>query len=179
MKHLRILIATFLTILAHAAIADETKLALEYKVKGVVLINFTKYIKWPTAAFTSDQAPINVCVVGENRFGDVFTSPDSPKEAQGRPLKLVELTGPTVGSKGPECQVLFWTKNDEKAVAAALPALEKSPILLVSDEEYEKGLISFTVVEGKLRFKIRRKAAEALGFELSSQLLKLAIIADD
>ena len=177
MKLLRIIIVS-LMFTAHIAYAESSGSGLEYKVKAVVLFNFTKYVTWPKNTFASADQAINVCILGESPFGDIFNSSNAPKEAQGRPLKVTSL--PLSASKDDVavCQILYWTEKSSAAAQSLLPLLEDRGILSVSDKKSSAALISFVLVDEKVRFNIRYKAAQTLGFEMSSQLLKLATVED-
>lgn len=151
---------------------------LEYKVKAVCLFNFAKYVKWPESVFKSETQPIRVCIYGRSPFGDIFQSKDAPKEAQNRPLNVVEVTASATETQLSECQLLYYQAEDNDAVSELTSILTRHSVLSVSDKNSNHSLIEFAVEDGKVRFKIRRKAAESLGIEVSSQLLKLAIIDD-
>lgn len=178
MKHLRIIFTIILAlfVLVRPALAQDSASALEYKVKAVVLFNFAKYVKWPEKSFTSPDQDIQVCVLGKNPFGDIFNSPEAPKEAQGRPLKVVELPDSSGVKEVSQCKILFWTDGSEKKASELHKILEANSVLTVSDQKSENSLISFVLDDGKVRFKIRHKVAKGLGLEISSQLLKLAIL---
>ena len=38
---------------------------LEYQVKAAFLLNFTKFVEWPAAAFAAADSPIAICILGE------------------------------------------------------------------------------------------------------------------
>lgn len=178
MRHLRLLIAlmAFFVVPLSSSATDET--TLEYKVKAVVLFNFAKYVRWPDKVFLSPADPIQVCIMGENPFGDVFDSPEAPRQAQDRALAVTKLTEAVTGEEAGRCQILFWQEKSEDSAMKLLPALQQHSVLTVADRKSEAAIISFSKVDGKVRFSIRRDAAEALGLGISSQLLKLAILED-
>lgn len=153
--------------------ADEAS-AIEYKVKAVVLVNFAKYVQWPETTFSDPKQEIQVCILGDNPFGDVFTSPEAPKEAQGRPLKVLELSKSATPADASRCQLLFWTDKYASQAKSLVESLKDKPILTVSDEQDDSSLVSFTIEDGKVRFSIRHKSAKQHGLTISSQLLKLA-----
>ena len=177
MKHLHWLIAILL-LAVNSAFAQAAPSGLEYKVKAVVLVNFAKYVRWPEKTFQSDDQPINVCVFGDNPFGNIFESENAPKEAQNRPLKVMTLSKSSTKDQIAGCQLLYWQKSSQSEALALLPFMQEKGILSVSDQKSDDSLISFVVIDEKVRFHIRYKAAQAVGFEMSSQLLKLATVGD-
>ena len=183
MKHLRYLpLAVFL--LANlfwtnvvTLRADEAGTSLEYKVKAVVLFNFAKYIRWPEKVFSAPDQPIRICILGDNPFREIFSSNQAPKEAQSRPFQVVEVARSPKQEDLTGCRMLYWRELDEAVVERYLPVLQEYAVLTVSDRKSDTAIISFVVdSDKKVKFRIRRGAAEALGLNISSQLLKLAIL---
>lgn len=174
MKHLRLILLAFLLFVTQSASAQSDGSAIEYKVKAVVLFNFAKYVHWPEKTFSSPTQPIQVCIIGKSPFGDVFQSADAPKEAQERPLKVVELSANATAKEVESCQIAYWTEVGEKGAKANLAGFKDHATLTVSDTESDDALVSFFLEDGKVRFKIKHKTAKGLGLDISSQLLKLA-----
>ena len=44
----------------------------EYRIKAVFLFNFVQFVEWPPDAFASSTAPIVICVVGADPFGEAL-----------------------------------------------------------------------------------------------------------
>src|SRR6187431_2548237 len=43
--------------------------SLEYDVKGAFLYNFSKFVDWPSAAFSTSRDPLKICIFGADPFG--------------------------------------------------------------------------------------------------------------
>ena len=179
MKHLRLLLSLLLIFVTSTPVRAEDKASLEYSIKAVVLFNFAKYVHWPEKVFTSAQQPIQVCIAGKSPVADKLNSSEAPTEAQGRPFAFKEILLTRIKEDAPTCQILYWNKSENSVIEPMLPALHQAHVLTVADSELDKSIITFTIEEGKIRFKIRRKEAEKAGLELGSQLLKLAILDDN
>jgi hypothetical protein len=180
MKHLQLILRIALVVLfgSTTAFAQSNASALEYKVKAVVLVNFAKYVQWPSSALKTPEQPINVCLMGENPFGTIFEAANAPKEAQGRPLKIQTLAADGGIDTYSMCQILYWNEKHEKTAEKMMPELHKRGVLTISNTQSDESIISFVLKDGKVRFQIRYQAAKELGFEMSSQLLKLATVVD-
>lgn len=79
------------------------------------------------------------------------------------------------------CHVLFVARSEAGRFTEAIDALEHLPILTVGDAAgfiESGGIINFIVRSNKLRFVINVDAADASGLDLSSRLLRLAILSD-
>jgi len=73
-----------------AATAPETEL------KAAFLYNFAKFVEWPAEAFSSETAPIQLAVFGDEEFGAKLRSLLSDKKAHGRSFE-----GKTITCGGP------------------------------------------------------------------------------
>ncbi len=51
-----------------SAVAAQAQTATEYQVKAAFLFNFAKFVEWPADAFRSDDAPLQICVLGQDPF---------------------------------------------------------------------------------------------------------------
>jgi hypothetical protein len=92
---------------------------------------------------------------------------------------------PTVAKRVPKrdeattCEVLFISSSEDDQLTGTLAALDKSSVLTVSDmpEFVKRGGMVQLVLDGKrVRFEVNLAAAERAGLNLSSELLKLAVM---
>jgi hypothetical protein len=178
MRQLRILLALVLLFVTTPVRADD-KASIEFSIKAVVLFNFAKYVRWPDSTFTAPDQPIRVCIAGKSPVSEKLNSSEAPTEAQGRPFAFKEISVARLKEEAIGCQILYWNKADNETIEPFLPALHQAHVLTVADSDSRKSIITFTIEDGKVRFKIRRKEAEKAALELGSQLLKLAILDDD
>ncbi len=65
----------------------------EYVEKAAYLYNFTKFINWPEAVFSSARDPIEICVLGRDDFGASLEALVSGKSLRGRYLVVRKLRG--------------------------------------------------------------------------------------
>jgi hypothetical protein len=56
-------------VLCLLAAATGAHAADEYRVKAAFLMNFTKFVDWPPASFSSETAPFSICILGSDPFG--------------------------------------------------------------------------------------------------------------
>jgi YfiR/HmsC-like len=92
-----------------------------------------------------------------------------------RPIEIKRIS--TVG-RNSGCQILFDAGSPEQSIAAALAAVQGTPVLTVTDsEDYggPKGIINFVIRENHVRFEINDAAAAENGLVISSKLLSLAV----
>lgn len=145
----------------------------EYKVKAAFLYNFTLFVEWPTEAFTGNDSPLTVCILGKSPFGNALGGL-SGKSAKTRKLAVRQING-VQETQG--CQVLFVSASEKMQLHNILAAVRNQNVLTVSDlDRFAEagGIINFVTLEDKVRFEVNLKAARQARLKVSSQLLKLA-----
>jgi hypothetical protein len=157
--------------IAPAARADT---ALEYRIKAAFLYNFAKFIDWPEAAFSTEDAPVIFCVVGPDPFGDSLRGTVDGRKVGGRDIVIRLDVRP---DQTTECHLVFSPNAQAGAVARILQQGVRAGLLTVGEGQgflESGGIISLVVEDGKVRFDVNTEAAEAADLKVSSQLLKLA-----
>lgn len=149
----------------------------EYAVKAVYLYNFAKYVEWPLGMFTSANAPLLICIAGDNPFGDALTT------LSGKMIEshLVEIRGLSVTTDLASCHIVFVSRAEQGRFKTLLAKLARQPILTVSDiSDFAQagGMIGLVEVDQRIHFNINLNATRQARLKLSSQLLKLATIVE-
>ncbi|HRY16062.1 MAG: YfiR family protein [Candidatus Competibacteraceae bacterium] len=167
-----LLAIAWLPLAASALAADE------YAIKAAYLYNFAKFIEWPPNSFTKDDAPLNICIIGDHSFDDALARLRG-KAVGSHPVFVQEFPA---GSDAPGCHIVFISRSQEPRLRNLLATFSKRPALTVSDiEDFAQrgGIIGLIEVEQRIQFAINLAAMRRAGLKLSSQLLKLAIIVDE
>ena len=147
----------------------------EYAVKAAYLYNFAKFVEWPPGAFSKNDAPLVICIAGDNPFGDTLTV-ISNKTVDNHP---VEVRNTSVMASFDRCHIIFISRAEQGRFKTVLAKLARLPILTVSDISgfaQFGGMIELFEAEQRIRFNININAARQANLRLSSQLLKLATI---
>jgi hypothetical protein len=156
--------------------ADDAS-ASEYRIKAASLYNFSRFTNWPDEN-TAAPAGFNLCVIGENPFGDALDSL-SGKVVRNRSLVIHATEQP---EDQESCHLVFIGRTEQARTAEILASLVNRPVLTVSDSDgftEQGGIIELKLVERKVRFEINIDAAERAGLVISSKLLNLATIVHD
>ena len=146
----------------------------EYQVKALFLLNFTKYVDWPAAAFDGTNAPIVIGVCGEDEFGGALTNAVAGKTISGRQI-VVQPVGKDADPG--KCQMLFISDSEKDRLGEILNKVKALPVLTVgeTDQFVERGgMINFVIKEGRVRLEINLDAARRANLEISSKLLGVA-----
>lgn len=145
---------------------------LEYQVKAAFLLNFAKFVEWPSSAFADPDSPVAICILGKDPFGRTIDDLVQGETANGRKLtvrRMSQLPGPQV------CQVAF-AVGPAKEVAKTLEGLGRGVLTVGEGESFARdgGIIAFVIENRRVRFDINQTAAENAALKLSSKLLSVA-----
>jgi YfiR/HmsC-like len=146
----------------------------EYQVKAAFIYNFAKFVEWPGDAFTDSAAPLHICVLGENPFGQELMRVANGKKIGGHDLLVSNLSA---AHHARDCHVLFVSSSERGRIAQVLQATGGASVLTVgepADFLRHGGIIRFVVDEGKVRFEVNLTASEKARVKISSKLLTLA-----
>lgn len=152
---------------------DAATLKREYLIKAAILYNFAKFASWPETAFSYPNAPMRLCVLGDDPFGVALDSLHG-KQVRNRSLATARIS--TV-EEAPQCHILFVSGSEEDNLSAILDYVAELPILTVGDIRRfanTGGIIALKEVDNRSRIDINLGAAEKAGLKLSSKLLRLA-----
>lgn len=147
----------------------------EYAVKAAYLYHFAKFVEWPPGVLAEADAPLRICIAGDNPFGDALAM-ITGKTAQGHPVEVRAM--PAATGLDP-CHIVFISRLEQGRFKTVLDKLGRLPILTVSDIggfAQAGGMIGLVEVEQRIRFDINLTTARQANLKLSSQLLKLATI---
>jgi hypothetical protein len=167
---LRVLIVTLLCDQSISKLTASAAAALEYDVKAAFLLNFTKFIDWPPAAFAAADAPLVICVIGDDPFGRAIDQIVEGESVNGHKISVERLRSDQERS----CQVLYFGNN---RAAATVPGTAGAAVLTVGEGDdfiHQGGIIGFVVDNRRVRFDINLKAATNAGLRLSSKLVSVA-----
>lgn len=141
----------------------------EYHVKAAFLLNFTRFIEWPAAAFPRPDTPFQICIAGDDPFGGVIDQIVEGERVSDRRLAVRRTREGAAG----ECHLLFVTRDKEDP--APLP--RRPGMLVVGDSAdilRDGGMIAFVIADRRVRFDINLRAAQSAGLRISSKLLSVA-----
>lgn len=146
----------------------------EYQMKAAFIYNFAKLVEWPADAFAAADAPLNVCLLGNNPFGSALDA-IAGRAADANRKVAVKRLAKVDEAKG--CQIVFVSDSEKAGFAKIVDTLKASPVLTVSDAEgftQAGGAIALVKADNKVAIKLNIKAAQQARLKLSPQLLRLA-----
>ena len=144
----------------------------EAEVKAAFVLNFIKFVEWPSSAFRSPEDPIRLSVLGNDATGAALSSLDG-KKVSGR--RVVVRKVPVLAGLE-RCHVLFVGASEQKALAPVLHAAQGWPVLTIADFEGfagRGGTIGFIRQDDRIGFEISEEAARKVGLKVDAKLLYL------
>ena len=155
--------------------AGQGDFADEYQLKAAMLYNLAQFVEWPASAYPDSQAPILLCILGRDPFGNFLTSTVLKQTVNGRPVLVFHPHDQEVRG----CHVLYISSSERKTVAQIFSNLNGSSVLTVGEMTQfatHGGMIQFSLENQQVRFDINTDAASRAGLKISSKLLVLAQI---
>ena len=161
------------------ATAQEAYIDREAKIKSAYLYKFIRYVQWPDATMAADSQFV-IGSVGGSSVDTYLAAIAKTRTAKGK--KLVFRRVESV-QQAKSCHVLFLPNHtDSQLRNTILKELHASPVLVVgeSDPVYLRlgGVITFNVVNNKVRLRLSTTNASAKGLKVSSKLARLAEVID-
>jgi hypothetical protein len=144
----------------------------DYQVKAAFLLNFTKFIEWPTEAFEDAASPLAICVLGEDPFDGTLDQLVAGEMVDGRKLVVKRMKKPPALKA---CQVLF-VSSAERDVSSIVSGLGPGVLTVGDSSQFlrEGGIITFVVSDRRVHFDISQPAASRARLTLSARLLGVA-----
>lgn len=154
--------------------SNSLEVVKEYQVKAAFLLNFIKFIEWPTGTFATPSEEIRISVYGRNPFDSVTCAELTARTINGRAVVVVVAEDTAEIAK---CHVLFVPSTQERLVETLPQLAEQHHILTVGEANgfiNRTGMIGFVREHNLLRFEINLAAIDHAGIRISSQVLRLA-----
>lgn len=146
----------------------------EYDIKIVYLYNFTKFVSWPESAFSREDAPLNICIMGHLPSRETLQLLDGKKTRQH--TIAVQLLAPH--QRAQDCHILFLTKSLDYAATRKVIQSLSSPTLVVgetADFARHGGTIGFILDDQRrVRIEVNLEQATRQDIAIRAQLLEIA-----
>ena len=158
--------------------AERSSAQSEDQVKAAFLLNFARYVEWPSDAFGAAGAPVQICLIGTDGFRQVVANTTDGKMVHERPVTARAIQN---AEEAKDCHVLYVGGNALSGAAGErdLAALRASHLFIVGDRKgfaEAGGVANFYRAGNKIRFEVNPDFANEAGLKISSKLLRLARI---
>ena len=143
----------------------------EYQVKAAFLLNFAKFVEWPSDAV---DGQLVLGILGDDPFGVLVDQIVSGKLANGYRLTVRRFKW---GENLRNCNMLFVSSSERKHLPQIMEALRGSDVLTVGETSqfnHAGGIIRFFIQSKTVRFEINPEASSKTRLKISSKLMALS-----
>jgi hypothetical protein len=146
---------------------------LEYPVKAGCLFRFAQFVTWPDSTFTNANAPLVVAVLAPEAWHQSLREAFAGKKINDRPVELRILTEASLPTP---CHVLFVTSPEHRRFSDLLAERRTGTLTVGETERFlaAGGMITFVLVESKVRFDVDLEAARHARLTLDPRMLAQA-----
>jgi hypothetical protein len=144
----------------------------EYRVKAAFILNFTRFIEWPSDGY-SDGGALVVGIVGDDPFGGSLDQLNGTS-VNGHRIVIRRLKA---GDYLKACQILFVSSSERNRLGKILESVRGGSVLTIGElSQFNQagGIIKFVIQDNKVRFEINTGAASQARLRVSSKLLALS-----
>lgn len=175
LRNKRILLPFILATIFASNIYAQSTPSLEYQVKASFIFNFLKFIEWPPDKFHVAGRELQICALGEERFGKALSVLVN-EEINNAKIRIARFeTADNMTFEN--CTVVFINRSLEGSIPIILNRIGNKSILTIGESDNfleHGGIINFIIEDKKIRFEINNEAATRAGLVISSKLLRLA-----
>lgn len=144
-----------------------------YKVEAVFLRNFTRYVVWPESAFKGADSVWQICILGDDPFGNVLELALEGRVEQGRRFHVSRVDSV---EHIPPCQIVFVSISDPIRRRAAMDYLRSRPILTVGESPeflMEGGIIQLQIADC-IEMSINLDQARSISLQIPTKMLEIS-----
>lgn len=170
----KFLVALFAAHLSVQAIVQAEPTTPEYAVKAAFLFHLGAFVEWPADEFPAATQPFVIGILGEDPFGRDLDQIVQAETVHERSLQVERFYR---WQEIKTCQILFIAGSEAPRLPQILKAMQRRPILSVSDIDKfasRGGMVGMDTRLGRVRLDVNLNAARASGLGVSSKLLRLA-----
>lgn len=144
-------------------------------IRAAFIFNFAKFTDWPDTAFDQSDSNLTLCTAGNDELVEALQLLGD-RRIKGHPVVIRPVEEPE-GSEA--CHLLYIAATEESDSLDYIAAVRGKSVLTVSELTgfaESGGMIRLFREDDKIRFAINLEAARSGGLELSSRLLRLAVV---
>lgn len=149
---------------------------VEYDVKAALLYKAIKFVHWPDSAFAHPSAPVNVCILGDDPFGQAM-DPISGLPLHGRAIQVIRFAA--LDEDVTDCQVLFIAGSESDRLTPIFAAVGNEPVLTIAEiDQFAQlgGAMNFSARYNRIRFEVNADMVRRAGLEMNAQFMRMVTI---
>lgn len=149
---------------------------MSYQIKAAYIYKILQFVSFPDNAFQI-QGVLNVCVLGEDRFGPALDEIDGAGVPQGT-INIIRLNDDSGGMPLSDCNALYLVESERLNVQSILSRIDSRKTLTIGEFSpfiRDGGLIELFEQNDTIRFRINRELVKDTDFQVAAQLIQLGV----
>lgn len=145
-----------------------------YQIKASYIYNFLQFVHFPKEALRG-VGLLNVCILGEDRFGPALDEIDGATIPQGH-LKILRLGRFSTAAALDSCNVLYLIDSEQQGVDSIMAKINESQVLTIGEFSpfiRHGGLIELFEQNDIIRFRVNQQLLGTTDFKIDAQLIQL------
>ncbi len=150
--------------------------AKEYEIKAAFLFNLGAFISWPENTFKDARSSFDICVLGQDPFGERLDIISEGQRIDDYPVKLHRLNN-YKDNELEICEVMFISDSETLRLGKILERVAHRPVLTVGDMEdfvLRGGMVQFFPRDDRIRLMLDPSAFHEVGLKPSAHLMNIA-----
>lgn len=167
---------SFLVFVMFPIYGNAIAVELSYQIKAAYIYKILQFVSFPDNAFHIEGI-LNVCVLGEDRFGPALDEIDGAGVPQGI-INIVRLQDDAGKLLLNNCNALYLVESERSNVQSILSRINSRKTLTIGEFSpfiRDGGLIELFVQNDTIRFKINRDLVKETDFQVAAQLIQLGV----
>lgn len=149
---------------------------IAYQIKASYIYNFLLFVHFPEVALQYNGG-LNVCVLGEDRFGSALDAIDGSSTPQGK-VKVMRLGRYNAAADLGRCNVLYLIDSERQGTDEILAKIDEAQVLTIGEFSSfirNGGLIELFEQDDTIRFRINESLLSKTDFKMDAQLIQLGV----
>ncbi len=146
----------------------------EALIKSAYILNFTRYITWPSESAEQPSSGLRLCMISDEYFAGVVRKMAGSRTDQSGRLEVV--TGKTLHDCG-HYDLVYLQSPDPAHSEDIIKSVKGRGVLTIGESEHfleSGGMIRIIVVKNTVQFEVNVRAVEESGLIISSNMLRVA-----
>lgn len=146
----------------------------EYDVKAAYLVQFTRFITWPSSDTLAVTAPITIGVFGRDPSSGTIRRNIEKRPVGGRTYRCVTVR---TLDEARRCRLVYVPGNEQGRLGVLADSLRTAGVLTVGESENffdAGGMLRLRMLDQRVRFDVNLGVLDQAGFQVSSNMLRVA-----
>ncbi len=146
--------------------------------KAAYVYNLAKFTRWPDVSWDSPSSPFQLCLYGDGKITAELEKLDNRMLGK-HPIRVKK---PVTEEAFAQCHLLYISATERRRYRYLLSLIHRNSVLTISNDGHflrHGGLVNLIEQAQRLHFEVNMEQLSRSELNLSSKLLKLAILVNN